>query len=134
MANGSQWCVISYPTQTWAEKVFGKGEDSFERLLDAILSASRVTDSNDPVAEWREHIEKLAQRNKKLNDYNFKKLHFKNKLGTDLEVELVEGHIWAGGGETTQKAFPTAPTSPPKKLSQCPTGTAPTAKWLPPSP
>lgn len=120
MANGSQWCVISYPTQTWAEKVFGKGEDSFERLLDAILSASRVTDSNDPVAEWREHIEKLAQRNKKLNDYNFKKLHFKNKLGTDLEVELVEGHIWAGGGETTQKGIPYCPNIPTEETFTMP--------------
>jgi len=111
MANGSQWLVISYPTKAWAEKVFGS-EDAFDRLLDAILSASRVYDDNDPVEEWKEHIENLAKRNKILNDYNFKKLHFRNGLGTDLEVELVEGHIWAGGGETSQKGIPYCPNIP----------------------
>lgn len=111
MANGSQWCVISYPTKAWAEKVFG-GEESFEKLLDAILSASRVTDDNDPIAEWKQHIENLARHNKMLNDYNFEKLQFKNKLGTDLEVGLVEGHIWAGGGETSQKGIDYCPNIP----------------------
>ena len=119
MANGSQWCVISYPTKAWAEKVFSS-EDAFERLLDAILTASRVTDDNDPIAEWRKHIEDLARHNQMLNDYNFKKLHFKNSLGTDLEVELVEGHIWAGGGEVSQKGIDYCPNSPTEETFTMP--------------
>ena len=119
MANGSQWCVISYPTKAWAEKVFSS-EDAFERLLDAILTASRVTDDNDPIAEWRKHIEDLARHNQMLNDYNFKKLHFKNSLGTDLEVELVEGHIWAGGGEVSQKGIDYCPNIPTEETFTMP--------------
>ncbi|MFA5526958.1 MAG: aminopeptidase, partial [Acholeplasmataceae bacterium] len=45
------------------------------------------------------HNEVLLAHNKLLNNYNFKHLHFKNKLGTDLIVELVKDHVWAGGGE-----------------------------------
>lgn len=119
MANGSQWCVISYPTKAWAEKAFSS-EDAFERLLDAILTASRVTDDNDPIAEWRKHIEDLARHNQMLNDYNFKKLHFKNSLGTDLEVELVEGHIWAGGGEVSQKGIDYCPNIPTEETFTMP--------------
>ncbi len=119
MANGSQWCVISYPTKAWAEKVF-EGEDSFEKLLDAILSASRVTSDNDPVEEWQKHIENLACHNQALNKYNFKKLQFKNNLGTDLEVELVQGHIWAGGGEKSQKGIDYCPNIPTEETFTMP--------------
>ncbi|HHX81196.1 MAG TPA: aminopeptidase [Acholeplasmataceae bacterium] len=119
MANGSQWCVISYPTKAWAEKVFG-GAESFERLLDAILAASRVTADNDPIVEWRNHIENLARHNQMLNEYNFKKLHFKNSLGTDLEVELVNGHIWAGGGEVSQKGIDYCPNIPTEETFTMP--------------
>jgi aminopeptidase len=119
MANGSQWCVISYPTKAWAEKVYGD-EKSFDKLLDAILTASRVTETNDPVAEWKQHIDVLAGHNRILNEYNFKKLHFKNSLGTDLEVELVEGHIWAGGGEESQKGVFFCPNIPTEEAFTMP--------------
>ena len=46
------------------------------------------------------------------NPNNFNKLIFKNKLGTDLEVELVKDHIWVGGGETTTKGVYFNPNIP----------------------
>ncbi|MDD3999809.1 MAG: aminopeptidase [Bacilli bacterium] len=119
MGNGSQWCVISYPTQAWADKVFA-GEDNFSRLFEAILTASRVTDDNDPISEWHEHIANLAHHNKALNDYNFKKLQFKNNLGTDFEVELVEGHIWAGGGEVAKNGYNFCPNIPTEETFTMP--------------
>lgn len=119
MGNGAQWCVISYPTDAWAEKVFG-GEDAFEKLLDAILAASRVRDDNDPVAEWQEHMATLAAHNKILNDYNFEKLNFHNSLGTALEVRLVEGHIWAGGGETAKNGVYFCPNIPTEEAFTMP--------------
>ena len=101
MANKGQWCVVAYPNPNWAKKVFPNlGEDeAVEALLDAILKASHVTLDNDPIADWEKLNKDMATRNKKLNDYNFVSLHFKNSLGTDLEVGLVEDHIWAGGAE-----------------------------------
>lgn len=122
MANGAQWLVVSYPTLAWAKKVFPNDNDdtALNKLLDAILTASRVTDDNDPVAEWQKHMEVLANHNKMLNDYNFKSLHFKNSLGTDLTVELVEGHVWGGGGETAQNGVSFAPNIPTEETFTMP--------------
>ena len=37
----------------------------------------------------------------KLNQLNFKSLHYTNSLGTDLTVELPEDHIWEAGNDVT---------------------------------
>lgn len=101
MGNKSQWTIVSEPNLVWAKQVFPDldEEEAFDKLWEAILDASRVTKDNDPILEWKEHNERLLAHNKVLNDYNFKHLHFKNNLGTDLIVELVKDHVWAGGGE-----------------------------------
>lgn len=101
MASKSQWSIIAYPNESWAHKVFpelNKGE-AVEKLLEAILYTSRVDANSDAVENWKNHMHNLDVHNQILNDYNFKSLHFKNSLGTDLDIELVENHIWAGGGE-----------------------------------
>ncbi|MCK9471518.1 MAG: aminopeptidase [Bacilli bacterium] len=120
MANGAQWVVIAYPTEAWANKVFENDSSAFEKLLDAILVASRVTDDNDPVKEWHTHMDNLAKHNKMLNDYAFKSLHFKNSIGTDLTVELVDGHIWAGGGEHTKGGVYFCPNIPTEETFTMP--------------
>lgn len=122
MSNSSQWCVVAYPSDAWADKVFpdSPSELRTQKLLDAILEASRVTESNDPVAEWNKHMDTLARHNKMLNDYNFKSLHFKNSLGTDLNIELVEGHIWGGGGEVAKNGVYFAPNIPTEETFTMP--------------
>jgi aminopeptidase len=101
MGNKSQWTIVSQPNPIWAKQVFPEldEEAAVEKLWNAILDASRVTEDNDPIKEWEAHNERLLAHNKILNNYNFKHLHFKNSLGTDLIVELVKDHVWAGGGE-----------------------------------
>lgn len=101
MGNRSQWTIIAAPNAIWAKQVFPNlGEvEAVEKLWEAIFDASRVKEDSDPILEWAKHNEVLLAHNKVLNDYNFKHLHFKNSIGTDLIVELVEDHIWAGGGE-----------------------------------
>ncbi|HKL94868.1 MAG TPA: aminopeptidase [Haploplasma sp.] len=103
MANRTQWVVIGAPNQVWAELVFPnlKGEEAVSALWTAILNSARVTEKNNPIKEWDKHNETLAKHNKLLNDLNFKHLHFTNGLGTDLIVELVKDHIWAGGSEVS---------------------------------
>ncbi|MFA5542310.1 MAG: aminopeptidase [Bacilli bacterium] len=122
MSNSSQWCVVAYPTEAWAEKVFPNVDEKSrtEKLLDAILEASRVTENNDPVAEWNKHMDTLARHNKMLNDYNFKTLNFKNSLGTDLEITLVEDHIWGGGGEHAKNGVYFAPNIPTEETFTMP--------------
>ena len=101
MANEGQWCVIAVPSEGWAKKVFPDMDvkDAVKALWDAILMSVRVSEDNDPVAEWEKHNAEILGHSKALNDYNFKALHFTNELGTDLTLELVENHIWAGGCE-----------------------------------
>lgn len=114
MENEGQWCVVACPNEIWAKKVFPDlpVEEAVEALWEAILNASRVSENNDPVVEWNKHNEALSLRNKILNEYNFASLHFKNSLGTDLEIGLVENHIWAGGGEHSKKGVYFNPNIP----------------------
>lgn len=115
MANRGQWSLVSLPTADWAKIVFPDldADAAYDKLLDSILNAVRITDDNDPIEEWDKHNKTLAYQNETLNDYNFKSLHFVNDMGTDIVVGLVDGHIWAGGEETSaggHKFNPNMPT------------------------
>ena len=115
MNNHTQWCVVAYPNKVWAKKVFpelSEGE-ALEKLYNAILDASHVTPTNDPVNDWNKLNEEMTKRNEILNSYDFESLHFENSLGTNLEIGLVDNHIWAGGGEFSTKGVffnPNIPT------------------------
>ncbi|MFH5881746.1 aminopeptidase [Liberiplasma polymorphum] len=122
MGNKAQWSVVAAPNEVWAEKVFPnlKGEEAVEALWQAIFEACRVKEDNDPVKEWDAHNEILAKHNKILNDYQFDSLHFKNSLGTDLTVKLVENHVWAGGSEHSTKAVIFNPNIPTEETFTMP--------------
>jgi len=123
MNNVNIWCVASIPTAGWAKKVFPdvSASEAIEKLWEAIFKAVRA-DREDPVVAWEKHDEKLKDYKKLLNDYNFDKLIIKNELGTNVEIELPEGHIWYGGSADSSEGtrfFPNMPTeeifSMPKK-------------------
>ncbi len=120
MENKGQWCVVSYPNEAWAKKVFNNQDNAYELLLEAILEISRVKIDNDPIEDWNKHLKELEVHNKKLNEYNFKALKFKNSLGTDLTVGLVEDHIWAGGGEYSQSNIFFSPNIPTEETFTMP--------------
>ena len=100
MRNDCPWCVASIPTRAWAEAVFPgvDGEAAELRLWEEILSACRV-DGGDAVQNWKAHSEELRRHVEILNAYNFKSLRYHNAAGTDVTLELPEGHFWAGGEE-----------------------------------
>ncbi|WP_035348748.1 aminopeptidase [Edaphobacter aggregans] len=94
------WTIVAASTPEWAKLVFpGEAEDvAVAKLWEAIFAASRVN-AADPVAEWREHGERLKKRVDLLNARRFSALHFKSADGTtDLKVGLADDHLWAGGG------------------------------------
>jgi aminopeptidase len=95
------WCVVSAPSPAWAKKVFpGTSEETaIEKLWDAIFDATRVSGDGNAVTRWEDHGASLKRRVDILRNHNFAKLIYKNKLGTDLTVELPEKHTWIGGGE-----------------------------------
>ena len=103
MCGGFPWCIASIPIPSWACKVFPDiGEEAaMEKLWDAIFAAVRINGDGQCVAKWEAHLDTLAQRMEKLNELNFKSLHYTNSLGTDLTVELPEGHIWEAGNDVT---------------------------------
>ena len=96
--NYGQWSIIAYPTLNWAKKVFPNTQDdeALELLWNAILKTSRV-ELNKTIDNWNKHNENIHNHSKVLNSYNFKYLHFKNSLGTDLKLGLIKDHIWEGG-------------------------------------
>ena len=98
--NEFPWCICSIPTEKWAKKVFPSlsGAEAMEKLWDTILTTAYV-DEGDAVANWQAHIRELERRTRVLNGMELKSLHYTNALGTDLTVELPEGHFWAGGAE-----------------------------------
>ncbi len=101
MGNKSQWTIIAAANPIWAKKVFPEMpvEEAEEALWEAILKASRVEEATDPITEWQNHNKSLVDHNKILTDFQFETLHFKNSVGTDLTIKLVDNHIWAGGQE-----------------------------------
>ncbi len=108
MKSGFPWCIVSIPVPSWAQKVFPgeSAERAVEKLWDAIFEAVRVRGDGGAVERWREHLALLERRKDRLNELRFKSLHYTNSLGTDLVVELPEGHLWAaGGGLSTRGQF-----------------------------
>lgn len=101
MNSQGQWLVAAYPTQAWANAIFTDlpEAEAYDKLYDAILKAVRVSEDNDPIAEWQEHNAILAHQGKTLNEANFASLRFENAKGTNLTVGLVEGHQWGGGAK-----------------------------------
>ncbi|MBZ2175798.1 aminopeptidase [Schnuerera sp. xch1] len=98
------WCIMSIPTKDWAKRVFPdvSEDEAMKKLWDAIFKATRMYENN-PVKAWKDHLTNLEEKVNYLNEKNFKKLYYKSSNGTDLEIELPEGHIWAGGGGKNEK-------------------------------
>ncbi len=96
------WSICSYPTLSWAKRLFPDLEDeaALGRLADAIFSASRAT-GEDPIADWKAHTKNLAIRRDWLNKHKFAALKYKGP-GTDLTIGLADGHEWEGGAATAQ--------------------------------
>ena len=103
-SNVFAWSLGGYATPAWAKKVFPDLPESeaVEALWEAIFQAIRITGDGKAVERWEQHVQSLGQRTAWLNEHNFKTLHYTNSLGTDLVIELPEGHFWAGGAEDTQ--------------------------------
>ena len=122
MNNRNTWCVVSVPTKSWASKVFPQMDETaaVKRLWQEIFAAVRIETGKNPIAAWEKHIAFLQQAAKFMNDHAFKTLHYTNSLGTDLTVELPEGHIWAGGAEDSEQGISFAANMPTEEVYTLP--------------
>ena len=114
------WCIASVPIKAWADKVFPDKENNIDLLWDAIFAAVRISGKGDAVAKWQAHLDTLRARTEQLNAYNFASLHYTNSLGTDLEIQLPEGHIWMSGEEKTPKGHPFVANMPTEEIFTAP--------------
>ena len=114
MNNEGQWTIVALPSLGWAKKVFPykSDDEAVGALMDAILMSVRVGEDNDPIADWEAHNAEMTRHSELLNSYNFRALHFTNELGTDLTVELVKDHVWAGGCEKSARGVVFNPNMP----------------------
>ena len=122
MSSGFPWCIASIPIPSWARRVFSglPEEDAMEKLWNAIFSSVRISGDGKAVERWEDHIATLARRRETLNALNFKRLHYTNSLGTDLTVELPEGHIWEAGDDHTQSGRSFIANMPTEELFTSP--------------
>ncbi len=94
MSDKFSWSIVAVPSKAWADKVFPNlpEEERVQALWEAIFRTVRL-DQPDPIAAWQQHIQNLTQKSDYLNAKRYKKLHYKAP-GTDLTIELPEGHLW----------------------------------------
>jgi aminopeptidase len=95
------WCLAAFPNPGWARAVFG--EPDVERLWGAVAFACRL-DEPDPVAAWRDHLARLDDRRRVLNERRFDALRFRGP-GTDLTIGLLPESRWIGGSTLTSEGI-----------------------------
>ena len=120
--NRVQWCVAAIPVPAWARTVFPElpEEAAMARLWERIFEAVHVEQDGDAVGAWREHIARLTRHRDWLNGLRLRALRYRNALGTDLTVELPEGHFWAAGEERTPAGVPFVPNMPTEEVFTAP--------------
>ena len=102
MENKVKWCVAAAACPAWARAVFPDlpEQEGVAKLWENIFMATRV-DQPDPVQAWQAHDAALKRRQDYLNLARFEKLHYQGP-GTDLDVHLVQNHLWVGGSAQSQ--------------------------------
>ena len=120
MGNQGQWTIVGAANKVWA-KVFPEMRQKMQlmrygkqSLMQQELTLKRYS------KVWNEHNSNLRKYSTLLNKYNFKTLHFKNSLGTDLTIGLVEDHIWVAGGETAANGVYFNPNLPTEEAFTMP--------------
>ncbi|MEK4249224.1 aminopeptidase [Paenibacillus sp. FSL W7-1287] len=97
------WTVVAAAGADWAKKVFpdASEEEAVAKLWDAIYKAVRL-DAEDPIEAWKQHNITLHEKAVALNNYRFKKLHYRAP-GTDLFIELDDKHVWVSAGSENEQ-------------------------------
>jgi aminopeptidase len=84
------WCGVGAVAEGWARQVLG--EPDVERLWELVAFSMRL-DEDDPVAAWREHLDRLDARAAALTGLRPDAIRYRGP-GTDLTVGLLETAFW----------------------------------------
>ncbi len=115
----NSWCVVSVPTLAWAKRVFPESQNPVEDLWQQIFDVTRIN-LEDPIKAWQYHLSLLSEKAEWLNKMNFKYLRYKSSNGTDLEIELPEGHIWCAAKSENAKGQEFVPNMPTEEVFTMP--------------
>jgi aminopeptidase len=110
------WTIVSYPNEGWAQTVFG--EPDVERLWEQVAFTVRL-DEPDPVAAWREHMDRLAARAGRLNELGLDAVRFRGP-GTDLTVGLLPESTWCAARFQTRWGREHIPNMPTEEVYTSP--------------
>ncbi len=84
------WCGVGAPNEGWARQVLG--EPDVERLWELVAFCFRL-DEPDPIAAWREHLDRLDARAAALTGLRPDALRYRGQ-GTDFTVGLLPTARW----------------------------------------
>ncbi|MFF2907747.1 aminopeptidase [Paenibacillus sp. NPDC057934] len=120
MNNFASWSIVAFPSPSWAAKVFPEApaDQQVDLLWEAFFKAVRA-DQENPVEAWTLHLDGLKERCTFLNDRKFHKLHYTSP-GTDLTIELPEGHIWCQAGAVNGRGVPFLANIPTEEVFTAP--------------
>ncbi|MGP4039506.1 aminopeptidase [Gracilibacillus sp. D59] len=120
MNDRARWSIVGYPTTEWAQKIYPDldAEEAKENLWQEIFRIARA-DQDDPIEAWEKHNQLLRNAREYLNEKNYAKLHFQ-AAGTDLTIELPEGHIWHGGAAKATDGVTFNPNMPTEEVFSMP--------------
>jgi aminopeptidase len=112
----SNWTIVAYPNDGWAEKVFG--EPDLERLWTAVAACTRL-DQPDPVAAWQAHMQRLEARSAVLNGLRLDSLHYRGP-GTDFRIGLLPNARWMAAFFRTRDGIDFVPNMPTEEIFTTP--------------
>lgn len=120
MSDKVSWSIVAIPSQPWADKVFPEvpADQRVDKLWEAIFHTVRL-DREDPIAAWQEHLDTLESKANVLNAKKYASLHY-IAPGTDLSIELPEGHLWAQGDSINAKGHSFVANMPTEEVFTAP--------------
>ncbi len=110
------WTIVAHPNEGWAQTVYG--EPDVERLWQEVAQTVRL-DEPDPVAAWEEHVARLEERARVLNERPFDAVRFRGP-GTDLTVGLNKAAEWHSARSETSFGRTHVPNVPTEEVFTTP--------------
>jgi aminopeptidase len=114
--NSVNWGIVGAPTEGWARQVLG--EPDVERLWELVAFCFRL-DEPDPLAAWREHLDRLDARAAALTERRPDALRYRGP-GTDLTVGLLPSARWGSARFRTASGIDYVANMPTEEIFTTP--------------
>lgn len=95
------WSILAFPGKMWANFL----NVSYEELEKDIYDVCMLN-SNNYLEEWDRELKRRNVIINNLNRFKFSKLCYKNKLGTDLVIELPDDYVFASAMDNIMVNMP----------------------------